>query len=110
MITAYADRYGRPVFLTETGYTGTEAERIAWLEASVAEVRALREAGVDVVGYTWWPLFALVSWPYRVGTLPLEEYLIQMGLWDLKPSDGRLERVRTPLVDRYRGYVESDPP
>jgi hypothetical protein len=78
------------------------------MDGSIAAVQQLRAEGVPVVGYTWWPLFALVSWPYRVGTLPLQEYLIQMGLWDLRPQNQRLERIRTPLVDRYRAYVQGD--
>ena len=54
----------------------------------------------------WWPLFALVSWPYRTGSQPLAAYLEQMGLWDLSPEpDGALRRVRTPLVDRYREQI-----
>jgi beta-glucosidase len=61
-----------------------------------------------VIGYTWWPMFALVTWPYRVGSRPVEEYLIQMGLWDLRAEpDGTLARVRTLLVDRFQSYTAS---
>jgi hypothetical protein len=70
----------------------------------VAAVRNLRRRGVPVVGYTWWPLFALVAWAYRQGSLPAHRYLLQMGLWDL---DERLRRVRTPLVDAYRALVSA---
>jgi beta-glucosidase len=101
----YYDRYRLPIMVTETAAMGTLRNRAAWMDGSIAAVRQLRSEGVPVVGYTWWPLFALVSWPYRVGSLPLEAYLIQMGLWDLKPENGRLERIRTPLVDQYRAYV-----
>jgi beta-glucosidase len=101
----YWQRYRLPLMITETAAMGTVAKRAAWMDASIGVVQELRATGVPIVGYTWWPLFALVSWPYRVGTLPLEEYLIQMGLWDLSAAGGRLERVRTPLVDRYREYT-----
>jgi hypothetical protein len=30
-----------------------------------------------------------------------------MGLWDLRPGDRGLERVRTTLVDRYRELIAS---
>ena len=61
-----------------------------------------------LVGYTWWPMFALVTWPYRVGSKPVTEYLIQMGLWDLQAqADGTLARVRTRMVDRYRSCTAS---
>jgi len=76
--------------------------RRAWLNASVAEVAALRRAGVPLVGYTWWPMFALVTWAYRQGSRPIAAHLAQMGLWDL---DGNLNRVPTPLVEAYRHLV-----
>ncbi len=61
-----------------------------------------------MVGYTWWPMFALVTWAYRQGTRPLHDHLLQMGLWDLDPDpSGRLERVETPLVDSYRRLTSS---
>jgi hypothetical protein len=60
------------------------------------------------VGYTWWPLFALVTWGYREGRKPVHDYLRQMGLWDLRvDTDGTLARERTELVDRYRELVSS---
>jgi beta-glucosidase len=103
----YYQRYRLPIMITETAAKGSVRKRAAWMDGSIQVVRQLRAEGVPIVGYTWWPLFALVSWPYRVGSLPLEAYLIQMGLWDLKPVNGRLERIRTPLVDQYRAYVTS---
>ena len=54
---------------------------------------------MPLVGYTWWPLFALVTWAYRQGTHAPAYYLKQMGLWDL---DEKLDRTRTTLVDRYQ--------
>lgn len=106
----YAARYRQPIMITETADMGRVAKRAAWMDASIQAVAGLRGEGVPVIGYTWWPMFALVAWPYRVGTRPLEDYLIQMGLWDLCPRDGRLERIRTPLVDRYRGYAAAGAP
>lgn len=98
----YWKRYHAPVFISETASVGTVRRRSAWLEESVAAVRRLRERGVPLVGYTWWPLFALVTWAYRQGTHPPPYYLKQMGLWDL---DSELRRLRTPLVDQYRALT-----
>jgi hypothetical protein len=83
------------------------ARRAAWLEASVAATARARAEGIPLIGYTWWPLFALVTWAYREGRKGPDEYLKQMGLWDLRPGPGGLERVRTQLVDRYRELVAS---
>ena len=73
---------------------------------SVEAVKRVRSSGIPLVGYTWWPLFALVTWAYRQGVNPPEYYLKQMGLWDLKDTERqRLERVATPLVNQYREIV-----
>lgn len=95
----YWNRYGRPIFISETASGGSVRRRSEWLRDSVAAVARLREQGVPLVGYTWWPLFALVTWGYRQGTRPPEFYLRQMGLWDL---DRTLERKPTRLVDEFR--------
>ncbi len=97
--TMYWERYRAPVFVSETASVGSVARRRAWLHDSIGAVRRLRERGVPLVGYTWWPLFALVTWAYRQGTHPPSYYLKQMGLWDLAPD---LRRIRTPLVDDFR--------
>jgi beta-glucosidase/6-phospho-beta-glucosidase/beta-galactosidase len=102
----YWSRYRRPLLISETASEGSVARRQAWLEASVLATARVRARGVPLVGYTWWPLFALVTWGYREGRKPVHDYLRQMGLWDLRADDeGRLERVPTVLVDRYRELV-----
>jgi beta-glucosidase len=99
LATLYWQRYQCPVFVAETASVGSVARRAAWLQDSVASVKRTRENGVPLVGYTWWPLFALVTWAYRQGVREPAFYLKQMGLWDLDPA---LERVATPLVDQFR--------
>jgi ABC-type proline/glycine betaine transport system substrate-binding protein len=69
-------------------------------------VMRLRERGIPLVGYTWWPMLAMVTWAYRQGTNPPEYYLTKMGLWDLKlGADGKLERIETQLVKKYREMI-----
>lgn len=107
----YFDRYKTPVFISETASLGSVKKRAAWLRESVESVRRARAGGIPLVGYTWWPLFALVTWAYRQGTKPPEYYLKQMGLWDLKPGQsGELPRVATDLVDQYKALVANGPP
>jgi beta-glucosidase len=99
----YFERYGAPLFISETASLGSIRRRGAWLSASVEATSRLRREGVPVFGYTWWPLFALVAWAYRQGRRPPAAYLLQMGLWDIDPEpEAGLARRRTPLVDAYR--------
>jgi beta-glucosidase len=99
----YWERYRRPVFISETAAVGRR--RQAWMNDSFDSVARLRGEGVPMVGYTWWPLFALVAWAYREKELSFDKYLLQMGLWDLSLRDGKLARVRTDLVDSYAAAV-----
>src|SRR5262249_31702452 len=109
LIDLYWDRYRAPLMITETASAGSVARRARWMDASITVVRQAAARGIPMTGYTWGPLFALVSWPYRLGTRPASDYLVQMGLGDLAPEpDGSLRRVSTPLVDRYRDYARQE--
>jgi beta-glucosidase len=99
----YFQRYGCPLLISETASMGSVARRQAWLQESVAAVAELRRQGVPLVGYTWWPMFALITWAYRQGNRPIAAHLAQMGLWDL---DAKLDRIPTPLVETYRKLVK----
>ncbi|MFB7249871.1 family 1 glycosylhydrolase [Microbacterium sp. NPDC056234] len=101
LLRTYADRYGAPVMLSETCVTDTAEVRIAWLDESVACVRNLRAEGVDIVGYTWWPLFDMYEWTYRHASTPREDSLLAMGLYDLVESSDGLDRRRNPVADRF---------
>lgn len=103
-----ADRYQVPVMLTETCVTGTVTERLAWLDESVGAVHRMRSEGVDIVGYTWWPVFDMYEWTYRHSAAPREAHRLSMGLWQLVERGGDLERVATPLVARFRDHA-TDP-
>ena len=102
----YWERYHSPLFITETASVGSVKRRQQWLESSVDQVKRVRAKGIPLAGYTWWPLFALVTWAYRQGIHPPAYYLKQMGLWNLQPDiTGDMCRVKTPLVDIYRDLV-----
>jgi beta-glucosidase len=104
----YYDRYRVPLMISETASMGSLQRRLNWLDQSVAATRQLRMEGVPLVGYTWWPMFALVTWAYRQGRRPVTDHLAQMGLWDIVPdATDPLRRIKTPAVDIYRSLVES---
>jgi beta-glucosidase len=89
VLQAWSERYGRPVAVTETSYDGTDAERVAWLEASTAAVRQAQATGLDVWAYTWWPLFDFVDWGIAAGGVPFEDFLVRVeradGSTELRP-------------------------
>lgn len=102
----YWTRYRRPLLISETASEGSVARRRAWLDDSVRATARVRANGIPLVGYTWWPLFALVTWGYREGRKAPHDYLRQMGLWDLRVAHGdALERTHTSLVDRFQALV-----
>lgn len=107
----YARRYAPiPLMLTETASLGAAARRVRWIRDSARTIGALRADGVPVIGYTFWPLYSLVAWAYQRGERPLDDYLLDMGLWDLRRGAGGLERVATPAVEAYREAVAAGPP
>jgi beta-glucosidase/6-phospho-beta-glucosidase/beta-galactosidase len=106
VIRAWASRYERPVFLTETSLPGSVDGRLQWLEASVAAVRLMRAQGVDVIGYTWWPLFDMIHWSYREGGGRPQDYFLKAGLYDLEVDpDGTFSRVETPVASRFHALA-----
>jgi beta-glucosidase/6-phospho-beta-glucosidase/beta-galactosidase len=101
LMSAYYQRYGRPILITETSAHGTDARRLRWLTDSLAAVKAVRAQGVPVCGYTWFPLFTMVDWRYRFGTQPPEAYHLDLGLYRLNPAPGP-RWVATPLVAAFQ--------
>jgi beta-glucosidase len=109
ILRAFAAHYRLPLMVTETSVLGDVAQRLAWLDASLELVARLRDQGVEIVGYTWWPLFDLVAWDYRDALGPVNEHLARMGLYDLEPDEiGTLHRRPTPVADRFRFWATSD--
>jgi len=101
-------RYGLPVMVTETSAPGCHLERARWMADTLAEVRNARAGGTPVVGYTWFPMFTMIDWKYRWSRKGMEDHLLHLGLWDVVPRSGQLDREPTPLVEIYR-RVLADP-
>jgi beta-glucosidase len=109
LIEDYHKRYGAPVLITETSARGSVPVREHWLETSVAAIRSLRERGVPVLGYTWFPMFTMVDWRYRFGKKPVEDYQLDLGLYTLRSWNGGGPRWKaTPLVAHLQSLM-ADP-
>jgi beta-glucosidase/6-phospho-beta-glucosidase/beta-galactosidase len=60
----YYDRYGVPLWVTETNRVADLA--VEWLEEQWAEVGSLERSGVPVLGFTWFPLTDVVDWRHNL--------------------------------------------
>jgi len=105
LIEDYYRRYQAPIMITETSALGPEDVRSRWLDASVAAIKNLRQKGVPVIGYTWFPLFTMIDWRYRFGRGPVDQYHLELGIYWLNDKNGRGRWAVTPLVDQLRNFV-----
>ncbi len=105
LITDYHDRYGVPIMITETSAIGSDEIREQWLDSSVAMIKTMRGNGVPIIGYTWFPLFTMIDWRYRFGNDPLENYYLELGLYQIN-REGNVPRwIPTHLVDKLQLFV-----
>lgn len=103
-------RYGLPMMITETSAPGPMADRTRWMDETVEAVIECRGEGLPVHGYTWFPIFPMIDWSYRIGRKPLREYTLHLGLYDGEfDAAGELGRDVTPLLDRFRIYASRTP-
>ncbi|MGH7214542.1 MAG: family 1 glycosylhydrolase, partial [Tepidisphaeraceae bacterium] len=103
---AYWQRYGLPLMLTETSIEGQPINREIWLETNVDHIRRLREEGIPMLGFIWWPMIDQVDWDgaltHRIGKIH------EVGLYHLdRQPDGSMKRQPTPLVEQFKKVVAS---
>lgn len=91
VMSAFAERYGIPILVTETSIEGDDGLRVAWVEAAAAASAQLVEAGIDVRGLTWWPLFDFVDWSWAAGGANVEEFIVETVT-----TGGAIEVAATP--------------
>jgi hypothetical protein len=107
---AYA-RYHMPIMVTETSAKGDHQRRARWMDETVGAVRGLRQQGIPVVGYTWFPMFTMFDWEYRTGRRPLVDYTLHLGLYDAAfDAQGVFRRYETPLVGRFQRHTAAAMP
>lgn len=102
---AYWHRYHLPFMITETSATGTDAEKLAWLERCVEDVRRLRADGFPCIGFTWWPLLDHLDWDGAM--LHQTGHIHPVGIYALRRTKaGELVREPTELADRFRALAQ----
>ena len=60
MLLEMAERYGKPIFLSETGAEGTA--KPSWLHYVCNEVREAMDLGAGIEGICWYPITAYPGW------------------------------------------------
>lgn len=60
ILVEVAERYGKPIFLSETGAEGSG--RASWFHYVCSEVRVAMNRGADVRGICWYPITAYPGW------------------------------------------------
>jgi beta-glucosidase/6-phospho-beta-glucosidase/beta-galactosidase len=60
MLLEVAERYGKPIFLSETGAEGSG--KPSWLHYVCNEVRDAMDRGADIHGICWFPITAYPGW------------------------------------------------
>ena len=108
LLLEYSERYGGPIYLTETSINGSVEHQIRWWTESTSFMLELQQEGVDVQGYTWFPAMDLINWDYRYGAGAVEEYLEPMGFIKLEMDSARnFTRRLSPLADVIRNDLKA---
>jgi len=107
LIRKYYERYRVPVMITETSAVGSDEIRERWLESSVSMIKKLRGEGVPVIGYTWFPLFTMIDWRYRFSQEPVENFYLELGLYNLNRKAVGERWIATPLVEKFTNFINN---
>jgi hypothetical protein len=105
LIRDFYQRYRARIIVTETSARGNVKLRARWLKASVSAIKYLRSQGVPIHGYTWFPLFTMIDWRYRLGRRPQKDYRLDLGLYSLAKQNHLQRWQPTSLVEQFRSYV-----
>jgi beta-glucosidase len=107
LVESFYERYQAPILITETSAKDSDQERSAWLTNSLAAIKAMRGRGIPVLGYTWFPMFTMIEWPYRTGRAPLDDYRLELGFYRLGKDAQDKRWHPTPLIDQWRKVTQN---
>jgi beta-glucosidase len=91
---AYHERYGLPLFITETSRESALA--VDWLAEQWGEVQQLAGAGVPILGFTWFPLIDTVDWQHALRVMRGD--VDRIGLHSLDRAPHAVARTYAELI------------
>jgi hypothetical protein len=83
-----------PLMLSETNFFGTPAERLAWHRQMVEQYCLLKNRGVDLRGYCWYPFINSVDFQHML--LEQHDDVDPVGIYDL--DEERWARIPTEFT------------
>ena len=89
---------------SQTMIDGAGDFRIRWMDETMEAVRAAREEGIPVLGYTQFPLFTMVDWKYRMEDGTPDEFFVHFGMIEV---DKDMSRRWTPVADRFLHHMRT---
>lgn len=95
-----SSRYERPLMITETSWRGSPEEKVKWLEQSIEATGRVRAEGIDVRGYTWFPVLEMVDWKYRFNPGPVDDFRLNLGFWDNKRKENIGAKAYRDIISR----------
>jgi beta-glucosidase/6-phospho-beta-glucosidase/beta-galactosidase len=107
LLTDFYNRYEAPIIITETSAVGSDEIRSQWLEFSVSTIKNLRAAGVPIIGYTWFPFFTMIDWRYRFSDEPLENFYLELGMYNINRDKNGKRWLPTPLVEQMKALIQN---
>jgi beta-glucosidase/6-phospho-beta-glucosidase/beta-galactosidase len=102
IVSQYFRRYRRTVMHTETNYRNPRGSAL-WLWRQWHNVERIRQAGVPVVGFTWYSLTDQIDWSIAVSA-PIGN-VTPVGLFDLNRDLRSVGLAYKQLIEMYRGKV-----
>lgn len=102
IVAQYYRRYRRMMMHTETNYRNPRGAAL-WLWRQWHNVERIREAGVPVVGFTWYSLTDQIDWGIAVSA-PVGN-VTPVGLFDLNRDLRSVGLAYKELIEMYRGKV-----
>lgn len=102
LLCARYERFGVPMMITETSGRDNQELKSRWLKNSTDEVLELRDGGLDVIGYTWFPIIDMYDWDYRTSyDVNKENFSAKFGFWSYS-------REENPLAQQYREIINKE--
>ena len=96
MLQEVWQRYGRPMFISETG--AEDERRAEWFDYVTAEVDAAQRSGVPVEGICWYPILNYPGWD--------DGRHCCCGVFDYPDEQGSRERYE-PLAEAMENFTRS---